>query len=89
MSQYRIKEEKLWISDREVKVLFEKYQPIYELIDGVRKRTADGIFVEEKRTHEGTLGLVYYDPLSSESWLWAIHKKTRRPFKLAQLGKRK
>lgn len=76
----------LWITDEEVRAIFRFTRCYYTHVSGNQKRVADGVFVREQRSKEGTLGYVFRNPISGENWLWVISKKTRRPFGLARVG---
>jgi hypothetical protein len=76
----------LWISDEEVRQIFRRYRLFYSQTNGTFRQEADAVYVREQRSKEGTLGLVYYNPISRDNWLWVISKKTRAPFKLARVG---
>lgn len=76
----------LWITDDEVRRIFRNFKILYRETDGHFKREADGRFVREQRSKEGTLGYVFCNPLDGTNSLWVISKKTRQPFKLARVG---
>ncbi len=81
-----VREERLWITDSEVRAIFLVTRCFYTFSDGFSKKTADGIYVREQRSKEGTLGRVFLNPINGEKWLWVISKKTRMPFALAKVG---
>lgn len=76
----------LWITDAEVRAIFAGYRITYSETTGYYRREADGVFIRQQKTKEGTLGYVFRNPLDGHNYLWAIGRKNRKPFKLARVS---
>ncbi len=74
------------VPDHEVRRIFERYPCRYAVTNGIHSVEVDGIFVRRQRSNGGSLGYVFRNPLTGESWLWVINAKNRKPFPLARVN---